>query len=174
LPQAKRQICPSVTPSQLLYSRKRRMTTHWGEKRPINCFGCGRPYPWLEYIKGKYVMTCPNKLNPGVADNATKALERYCANCKKQQTNNSEKRNLASAKFSDFDEASQQRIWKQVLQANTNCETVDTVSVASSVSSPSVHPKNCDPRGKCGMDYIFIVDVQVFAAGKPYQASYAV
>jgi hypothetical protein len=54
---------------------------------------------------------CPNRSNPGVADNVTKALERHCANWKKQPTKNSKKQNLAAANFSDFDEASQQRIW---------------------------------------------------------------
>ena len=52
----------------------------------INCFGCGGPHPWSEYIEGKHVLKCPNKLNPGVADNATKAIERYRANRKKQKT----------------------------------------------------------------------------------------
>ena len=37
----------------------------WGGKRPINCFGCGRPHPWSEYIEGKHVVICPNKLSPG-------------------------------------------------------------------------------------------------------------
>ena len=45
--------------------------------------------------------------------------------------------------------------------------TVDTVSVASSVTSPSVQPKNQDPRGTHGTSYIFIVDVQVLASGRP-------
>ena len=72
---------------------------------------------------------------------------------------NSKKRNLASANFSDFDEAYQQRIREQVEQAN--CETTDAVSGASSVTSPSVQPKKQDPRGTRGTGYIFIVDVQV-------------
>ena len=46
----------------------------------------------MEYIEGKHVVKCPNRLNPGVADHATKD----CANCKKQQTKNSKKQNLAS------------------------------------------------------------------------------
>jgi hypothetical protein len=100
-----------------------------------------------------------------VADNATKAIERYRANRKKQQTKNSKKQNLTSTKFSDFDEASQQRIQEQVQQADTNRETVDTVSVASSVTSLSVQPKKRDPRVTRGMGYIFIVDVQVLTAG---------
>ena len=112
-------------------------------------------------------MKCPNKLNPGVADNATKALERYHANCKKKQTKNSKKQNLASANCYDFDKAYQQRIQEQVQQANTTHKTVDNVSVASSVTSTSIQPKNRDPCGTQGTGYIFIVDVQVLAAGSP-------
>ena len=80
---------------------------------------------------------------------------------------NSKKQNLASANFSDFDEASQLRIREQVQQANTSREKVDTVSIASSVASPSLQPKKLDPRGTRGTGYIFIVDVQVLADGSP-------
>ena len=45
-----------------------------GEKRPISCFGCGGPHPWSEYIEGKHVVKCPNKLNPGVQEHAQKSL----------------------------------------------------------------------------------------------------
>ena len=48
-----------------------------GGGRPINCFGCGGPLPFSEFIDGKHVVKCPNRLNPGVAENATKALERF-------------------------------------------------------------------------------------------------
>ena len=41
------------------------------------------------------------------------------------------------------------------------------MSVASSVTSPSVQPKKRDPRRTQGTGYIFIVDVQVLAAGSP-------
>ena len=114
------------------------MGCSWGNKRSINCLGCGRPHPWSEYIDGKHVVKCPNRLNAGDSDYAKKALKRYCANCKKQQTKNSKKQNLASANFSDFDEALQQRIQEKVQQADTTHETVDTVSVASSITSPSI------------------------------------
>ena len=114
---------------------------------PINCFGCGGPHPWSEFIDGKRVVKCPNRLNPGVADNATKALEKYRANRKKQFTKNTKKQNFASTNFSDFNKASQQRIRAQVQQAKTSRKTIDTVSVASSVTSPSVHPKTKIPAG---------------------------
>ena len=77
------------------------------------------------------------------------------------------KHSLESANFSSFDEASQERIREQLHQANINCETTDAVSVASSVTSPSVQPKIQDPRGTRGTRYIFIVYVQFLAAGSP-------
>jgi hypothetical protein len=106
-------------------------------------------------------------LNAGVADNATKALERYRANRKKQQTKNSKKQKLTSANFSDFDEGFQKHIQEQIQQADTTPETVDTVSIASSITSQSGQHKKRDPCGTQGTGYIFIVDVQVLAAGSP-------
>ena len=76
-----------------------------------------------------------------------KALEKYRANWKKQETKNFKKRTLASVNYSDFDEAIQQRIKEQVQQADTTRVTADTVSIASSVTSPSVQPKKQDPQG---------------------------
>ena len=37
-----------------------------GEKLPINCFGCGGPHPWSEYIGGKHVVKFSNRSNPVV------------------------------------------------------------------------------------------------------------
>ena len=89
------------------HSHKVLLNWRWlGRETPNQRFGCEGPHLWLEYIGGKHVVICPNKLNPGVADNATKDLERYRANPKKQQTNNSKKLNLASVNFSNFNEAS--------------------------------------------------------------------
>ena len=68
-----------------------------GGGRPINFFGCGGPHPWSEFIEGKHVVKCPNRSNPGVAEYATKALEKYRANRKKQQTKNLKKQNSASS-----------------------------------------------------------------------------
>ena len=90
-----------------------------GEKRQINCFGCDGLHLWSEYIEGKHVVKFPNKSNPGVQENAERNLEKYRATRKKQRTKTSKKRNLATTNFSDFDKASQQRIWKQVLQSTT-------------------------------------------------------
>jgi hypothetical protein len=42
-------------------------------------FGCGGLHPWSELIDGTFVIKCPNRANPGVLDNAQKALEKYRA-----------------------------------------------------------------------------------------------
>ena len=83
-----------------------------GEKLPISCFGCGGPHLWSEYIEGKHVLKFPKKSNPGVQENAERNLEKYRATSKKQRTKISMKRNLATTNFSDFDKASQKRIWR--------------------------------------------------------------
>ncbi len=31
-----------------------------------NCFGCGRPHPYLELRDGTHVVICPSRANPGV------------------------------------------------------------------------------------------------------------
>jgi hypothetical protein len=98
---------------------------------------------------------CPNKLNPGVQDNAHKSLEKYRADCKKRQEKHSKKRNLATTNLADFNEVSQQRIWEQVLQSNTKGDVDDSTSVISAVTLQSKKSKSGN---------IFIVDVQVLAA----------
>ena len=111
-------------------------------------------------------MKCPNKLNSEVADQAAKNLEKYRATCKKLREKNS-KKNLAKTNFLDFDDVSQQRIQEQVLQTNTKSEVGDTTSVISAVTSTSQQSKKQDTQGKRNTGYIFIVGVQVFAAGSP-------
>jgi hypothetical protein len=128
----------------------------WGERRPLTCYGCGRLHPWSELIDGKHVVKCPNKLNPGVKDNAQKNLEKYRADCKKRREKHSKKRNLATTNLADFDKVSQQLIWEQVLQSNTKGDVDDSTSFISAVTLQS-------KKSKSG--YIFIVDVQVLAAG---------
>ena len=112
-------------------------------------------------------MKCPNKLNPGIANHAAKNLEKYRATRKKQRDKNSKKRNLATTKFLDFDNVSQQRIREQVLQADTTHEVGDTTSVISAVTSMSQQSKKQDPHGKRNTGYIFIVDVWLLAASSP-------
>jgi len=133
-----------------------------GERRPLTCFGCGGPHPWSELIDGKFVVKCPNKLNPGVQDNAQKNMEKYRADRKKRRERTSKKRNLATINLADFDEVSQQRIQEQVLQSTIKGDVDDSTSVISAVTLQS-KPQNSQKKSKSG--YIFIVDVQVLAAG---------
>jgi hypothetical protein len=110
---------------------------------------------------------CPNKSNPGIQENAQKALEKYRATCKKNRKKNSKKRNLETTNLSYFDEASQQRIWEQVLQSNTKSDGGNATSVVSAVTTTTNQSKTRDPQGKRSSGYIIIVDVQVLAAGNP-------
>jgi hypothetical protein len=117
----------------------------WGKRRPLSCFGCGGPHPWSELIDGKLVVKCPNKLNPGVQDNAQKNLEKYRADCKKRRERTSKKRNLATTNLEDFDEVSQQRIWEQVLQSTIKGDVDDSTSVISAVTLQS-KPQNSQKK----------------------------
>jgi hypothetical protein len=94
-------------------------------------------------------------------------LEKYCAARKKQREKNSKKRNLATKNLSDFDKVSQQRIWEQVFQSNTKKDLDDSTRIISAVTSTSQQSKMQDPQKKRSSDYVFIVDVQVLAAGSP-------
>ena len=40
----------------------------------INCFGCGGPHPWSEFIDGKHVVKFPHRSNPGMAENCSSAV----------------------------------------------------------------------------------------------------
>jgi hypothetical protein len=51
--------------------------------RAWNCFGCGRPYPYLELRDGTHVVICSNGDNPGIRENAAKNIERMHKNRKK-------------------------------------------------------------------------------------------
>jgi Tfp pilus assembly protein PilE len=102
-------------------------------------------------------------LNPGVQDNAQKALEKYRADCKKRREKNSKRKNLATTNLADFDEAFQQRIKEQVLQSTTKSDGEEGTSVISAVTLQS-KPQSSSKKSKSG-GYIFIVDVQVLSAG---------
>ncbi len=110
------------------------------------------------------MVNCPNKLNPGVQDNAQKNLEKYRADQKKQRRRTSKKRNLATTNLADFDKVSQQCIWEQVLQSTTKNDVDDGTSVISAVTLQS---KPRDPQKKRNSGYIFIVDVQILAVASP-------
>jgi hypothetical protein len=43
--------------------------------RLLACYCCGGPHPWSEYQQGSYAIICPNQNNPGIEENAARALE---------------------------------------------------------------------------------------------------
>jgi hypothetical protein len=110
---------------------------------------------------------CPNKSNPGIQEDAQKNLEKYRATRKRNREKNSKKKNLATTNLLDFDETSQKRIWEQVLQSNTKSDRGDIPSVVLAITTTTNQSKTQDPQGKRSPGYIFVVDVQVLAAGNP-------
>jgi hypothetical protein len=110
------------------------------------------------------VVICVNANNPGVSDNAQKNIDRMKTNRQKRHRANTKRKNLGTANFLDFDEAGQKRIREQVLNAMGSCDVVsDNTSVASLVTTPSTVATPAG-RGR-GHPRIFVVDVQVLAAG---------
>jgi hypothetical protein len=97
------------------------------------------------------------------------------ANRWKRHRQNTKRKNLGTANYSDFDSAGQECIKEQVLLSlkNGHCEISDTNSVASSVTTPcSVLPTTNGDQGRGGPggrasngSRIFIIDVPVLAAG---------
>ncbi len=57
------------------------------------------------------MIICPNKDNPGVAQNAVKGIKQMRKkNSKKRHAQNVKHKNLGTVHFSDFNEAGQKRI----------------------------------------------------------------
>jgi hypothetical protein len=134
-----------------------------------NCFGCGRPHPYLEYKDGQHIVICPNKDTPGVREHATKNIKKMRKNRKKKHIQTQKRKNLGTANFTDFDEAGQQRIREQCLAALGGQEVSDYISVTSSLTGPgSYAPRASRGRGRGGTgNRIFVVDVSVLAATTP-------
>jgi len=106
-----------------------------------------------EYRDGKHIVICPNKLNSGVTENATRNIKKMRKNCTKRTSQNFKKQNLATANLSDLDEASHQQIREQIQQANSTCVATDGASVGLSITTLSSPPKAQDAgtgHGLCG------------------------
>jgi hypothetical protein len=71
----------------------------------------------------------PQASNPGISENTKKVIERIQHKRKKKQQEFTKPKNLTTTHFTDFDAASQERIWNQVLSVST-----DTASLASSIT----------------------------------------
>ena len=143
-------------------------------RRPFACHGCGGPHPWTEFKNGELIIICPNRDNPGVCENAKRNIDRMKANRQKRFRQNTKRKNLGTANYSDFDSAGQERIREQVLLSlkDGHREISDSTSVASSITTPSsVLPTANAGRGRgaggraSSGSRIFIVDVPVLAAG---------
>jgi hypothetical protein len=81
------------------------------------CYGCGGPHPWLTQENGIYVIRCPNAGNSGVHKNAEKTIKHISNKQKKKQQDFQKHKNLTTTNYSDFKDASKERIWQQVLQS---------------------------------------------------------
>jgi len=140
-------------------------------RRLFACHGCGGPHPWTEFRNDEHIVVCPNQHNPGIRDNARRNIDRMKMNRQKRHKQNTKRKNLGTANYSDFDAAGKDRIREQVLISlkNGNREVSDTTSIALSVTTPSsIIPTNRHggPGGRVANgSRIFIADVPVLAAG---------
>ncbi len=128
----------------------------------MTCYGCGGPHPWSEYRQGSYVVICPNQHNPGITENATRALERMRKNKSRRYQHNKKRKNINTVNFGDLPEAARARIQGQVHQFEAGGGT----SVASSPSTLSASTPTSRERGS-GNSIIFVVDIPCLAAGSP-------
>ena len=100
-----------------------------GSHPSLSCYGCSGPHHWSTVENSIYVIKCPKAGKPGIHENAKKMIERICNKRKKKQQDSLKHKNLATTNYSDFDDASQERIWQQVLKS------VSTASKATRISS---------------------------------------
>jgi len=133
-----------------------------GQQRPLTCYGCGGPHPWSEYKQGSYVVICPNQHNPGITENATRALERMRKNKSRRYQHNKKRKNINTVNFGDLPEAARARIQGQVHQYEAGGGT----SGVSSPSTLSTSTPTSRERGS-GNSVIFVLDVPCLAAGSP-------
>ena len=111
------------------------------------------------------MIKCPN--NPGIQENAKKVINRIRSKQKRTQQDLSKRKNLATTNFSNFDAASQERIWNQVL----NCPT-KTSSVASSITGMTGATSATNPatgasagRGCSSKPVVFLYNAQALNTG---------
>ena len=128
---------------------------------PLCCYGCGGPHPWSSLENGIYVIKCPNAGNPGIQENAKNMIECICNKRKKKQQDSQKCKNLATTNYSDFDDASKERIRQQVLQSVSTAS--DAASVSSSITGTTGGTTTASAgagRGR-GKPVIYMYDAQV-------------
>jgi hypothetical protein len=128
----------------------------------------------MEFKNGEHIVICPNCDNLGVRNNAKQIIDQMKANRQKRHRQNTKRKNLGTANYSNFDSAGQEHIKEQVLLSlkNGHREISNTTSVASSATTPSpVLPTTNGGQGHGGPggrasngSRIFIIDVPVLAA----------
>jgi hypothetical protein len=96
---------------------------------PLHCYGCQGPHAWSVLECGIYVIKYPNAGNPGIQEKVKKTIKHICNKWKKKQQDFQRCKNLATTNYSNFNNASKERIWQQVLQS------VSIASDAASISS---------------------------------------
>jgi len=154
-------------------STNRSASTPGGDRRgrcPFACHSCGGPHPWTEFRNGEHIVVCPNQNNPGIRNNARRNIDRMILNRQRRHKQNTKRKNLGTANYSNFDAVGQDRIREQALVSlkNGNREVSNTTSIAPSVTTPSsIVPTNRHGgpgRRVSNGSHIFIADVPVLAA----------
>jgi hypothetical protein len=111
------------------------------------------------------VVICPNRDTPGVREHAAKNIEKMRKNRKKKPVQNTKRKNLGTANFSDFDAAGQQCIREQCLAAVGGHKVSNNTSAMSSVTGPGSHAPPVGHGCRWGSGgRIFVVNVSVLAA----------
>ncbi len=128
---------------------------------PLSCYGCGGPHPWSTLENGIYFIKCPNAGNPGIHENAKKTIECIRNKRKKKQQDSQKRKNLTPTNYSDFNDASKERIRQQVLQSVSTAS--DAASVSSLITGATGDTNTASPgagRGR-GKPIIFMYNAQV-------------
>jgi hypothetical protein len=136
-------------------------------KGQLRCHGCDGPHPWSLLKHGIHVIKSPNANNPEIQENAKKVINCIRSKRKRKQQDLSKRKNLAATNFSNFDAASQERIWSQVL----NCPT-ETASIASSITSMTGATSATSPAtststgcGRSSKPVVFLYNAQALNTG---------
>jgi hypothetical protein len=105
-----------------------------------NCFGCSGPHPYSEFKNGNHVVICPNRDVSGVREHAAKNIKRMQKNHKKKHIQNQKRKNLATANFTNFDEAGQHCIREQCFAAWKGNDVSNSASTMSSITGSGFSP----------------------------------
>jgi hypothetical protein len=137
------------------------------QQRLLICYGCGGPHPWSEYQQGSYVIICPNQNNPGIKENATRALEGMRKNKSRRYQHNKKRMNLHTVNFGDLPETTRAWMQGQVHQYEASSGTSVVLSVTGPSTLSTLTPPAREPGG--GNSIMFMIDVPCLAAGSLFK-----